>query len=184
MNSDGLAGPPNTKFSIGGLSRAAKTEHDHRSSYQTPPELVARIHAALGGIELDPCTNPANPCRAETFYTKDDDGILQPWNAGRIFVNPPYGRTIAHWIRKALDAQAGGAKVLLLVPSRTDARWFQEALRSARQVLFISGRLKFMSALDNVADVDAPFPSALLAYNCDIETLSSLGTIVVPRSKC
>ena len=183
MQSDELIHPESAKTPIGGLSRAAKTEQDHRSSYQTPPELVARIHLALGGIELDPCTNPANPCRAEKFYTPVDDGILQPWHAQRIFVNPPYGRTIAHWVRKALDAQAGGAQVLLLVPSRTDARWFQEALRSAHQVLFICGRLKFMSSIDGIADVDAPFPSVFLAYNCDIGAMRDLGTIVYPETK-
>jgi phage N-6-adenine-methyltransferase len=163
---------------IGGLSRAAKSERDRRSSYQTPPALVARIRTVLGGIQLDPCTNPSNPCAAERFYTPSDDGILQPWDAETIFINPPYGRTIGHWVRKALDAQALGARVILLVPSRTDTRWFQGALQCARAALFMSGRLKFLSA-DGLADVDAPFPSVMLAYNCDIRSLRDLGAIVV-----
>ena len=167
--------------SIGGLSILARTERDPASSYRTPEWLVDRFSMALGGIELDPCTSASNPCRAERFLTPDDDGILQSWDANRIYVNPPYGKTIRHWVHKALGAAKGGSKVLLLVPGRTDARWFQEALQQSNAALFFAGRLRFYSTLSG-HETDAPFPSVALAFNCSLDGLRDLGTLVVVKS--
>lgn len=163
---------------IRGLSIVARTEQDPASSYRTPTWLVDRFAAVLGGIELDPCTVDTNPCGAERFYTPENDGILQAWDAQRIYVNPPYGRTIRHWVDKGLKAARSGAKVLMLVPGRTDARWFQEALRNSSSALLFAGRLKFRSTLDG-NETDAPFPSVALAFNCELESLRDLGTLIV-----
>jgi phage N-6-adenine-methyltransferase len=165
---------------INGLSTVARTERDPASSYRTPDWLVARFSLVLGGIELDPCTVASNPCGAETFYTPDDDGILQLWNAQRIYINPPYGKTIRHWVYKGLEVARSGAKVIMLVPGRTDARWFQEALLNAASALLFAGRLKFHSTL-NGDETDAPFPSVALAYNCELESLRDLGTLIVAK---
>ncbi|MHB8462289.1 MAG: DNA N-6-adenine-methyltransferase, partial [Vulcanimicrobiaceae bacterium] len=115
-----------------------------RNAYKTPKWLVERISRLLGGIELHPCTSADNPCVAATFYAPDDDGILTPWNASRIYMNPPYGNPIKLWARKALDAALSGVCVLILVPARTDSRWFQEALRFADGALLVAGRLRFV----------------------------------------
>ena len=153
---------------IRGLSKSAPTEQHIESRYQTPAWLVERIRCVLGAIELDPCTTSANPVGAKRFYAPPDDGILLPWDATRIYVNPPYGRTIRHWTEKALDVQ-GGVSVILLVPSRTDSRWFQELAQAAEGVLFIRGRIQFAH------NDDAPFPSVLVGLNIALTGLSDLG---------
>ena len=141
--------------------------------------FIARIVEVLGHIELDPCTVVSNPVGAMRYYTPDDDGILQPWHAETIYVNPPYGKTIRHWVEKALTAAQLGSRVLLLVPARTESKWFQASLRAADAALFLAGRLKFYENGLGVSS-DAPFPSVLLAYNCSVDSLGDLGTIVWP----
>ena len=88
-----------------GQSKLAKSEQHPESCWRTPAWLVERIRGLFGGeINLDPCTDNDNPTKALKFYTPADDGILQSWERANIYVNPPYGRTIAKWIEKSLIA--------------------------------------------------------------------------------
>lgn len=152
------------------LSVTAATEHANVNARGTPPGLIDAIHDVMGAIDLDPCTAPDNPCRADRFYTKDDDGILMPWEANRIYCNPPYGKTIGKWVDKCLFAAGNGSKVILLAPARPGSVWFRRAWHDAAEVLFINGRLRFAGA-----DHPARFPSVLFAYNITLEKLSGYG---------
>ena len=73
-------------------------------------------------------------------------------------MNPPYGREIGHWMRKAWESAKAGAKVVCLVPARTDTAWWHTyALQG--EIRFLRGRLKF-----GHADQSAPFPSAIVVF--------------------
>lgn len=75
---------------------------------------------------------------------------------GAIWLNPPYGRTIKDWVRKADTVARGGGTVVCLVPARTDTSWWHEYCIH-HEVRFIRGRLKFGNQKNS-----APFPSALV----------------------
>ena len=66
------------------------------------------IFAALGlTFDLDPCSPwPGHWVPARRIYTKEDDGLAQPWQ-GLVFVNPPFGGRNGHvpWLRKVLTAR-------------------------------------------------------------------------------
>lgn len=138
----------------------------HKSAsveWYTPPDLVAEIEDFLGGIDLDPCSpvrGEGAPVPAAIHYTQEDDGLSKPWSwAGyRVFCNPPYGRGIEAWIDKALDARRLGCSVVLLIPARTDTRWWAKLKRFPR--VFLEGRLKFVSPKG--PKHPATFPSALV----------------------
>jgi site-specific DNA-methyltransferase (adenine-specific) len=73
-------------------------------------------------------------------------------------MNPPYGRAIGHWMRKALLESMSGALVVCLVPSRTDTAWWHDyAVRG--EIRYLRGRLKFGGATNS-----APFPSAIIIF--------------------
>jgi hypothetical protein len=139
----------------------------------TPPYVLEPVRVALGGIELDPCTEPDNPCGAERFYTVD--GLDQPWDAATIYVNPPYSRAREPWVRACIAAAARGSRVVLLMPAATDTRIFQEAVESASQVVFIKGRVKFGVLRDNRRQEAASHPSALIGWNVDLTPCVHLG---------
>lgn len=63
-------------------------------SWGTPLDIIRRVYNVLDGIDLDPASSEAwnKTVNAEHFYTKDQNGLVQPW-AGRVFVNPPGGKT-------------------------------------------------------------------------------------------
>lgn len=77
-----------------------------------------------------------------------------------MFCNPPYGRNIGEWCEKAYtESQKPGALVVMLIPSRTDTRWFHDWVYGKAELRFVKGRLKFGDSPYN-----APFPSMVAIY--------------------
>jgi Zn finger protein HypA/HybF involved in hydrogenase expression len=73
-------------------------------------------------------------------------------------MNPPYGRTIGKWVRKAWVSSKQGATVVCLVPARTDTRWWHDYAMKG-EILCLPGRLKFGDSKNS-----APFPSAIVTF--------------------
>lgn len=143
----------------------------------TPEYALEPIRAALGGTnELDPCTEPDNPTRAERFYCLPDDGAALPWEAASIFVNPPYAKARERWVHRCIEAGATGAKVALLIPAHTDTRIFHAALAAADAVTLVQGRLKFGIPREDGRQMAASHGSAIFTWGCDFSRLAHLGT--------
>lgn len=107
-------------------------------------------------FNLDVCVTKVN-AKCEKYYTKKEDGLSQQWH-GNCWMNPPYGREIGKWMKKALEASKEGALVACLVPARTDTVWWHEYAMKG-EIRFIRGRLKFGGSQNS-----APFPSAVVIF--------------------
>lgn len=126
------------------------------SEWGTPDWLFQRLDAEFG-FTLDPCATPAN-ARCRKFFTAQEDGLAQDWSGHSVFMNPPYGRLIGRWMRKAFESSRRGATVVCLVPARTDTNWWHEfAMRG--EIRFMRGRLRFKGGKHS-----APFPSAVVVF--------------------
>lgn len=111
---------------------------------------------------LDPCATPHN-AKCKRFFMKKDNGLEQDWSRDRVFMNPPYGKQIGLWMKKAKAEAAKGALIVCLVHARTDTRWWHEHVENdADEIYFVRGRLKFVSGGNG--SMSAPFPSALVVY--------------------
>lgn len=113
--------------------------------WETPQNLFDELNQEFN-FTLDVCATPEN-AKCENYYTKEQDGLSMPW-IGTVWCNPPYGRQIGSWVRRALLASTAGATVVMLLPARTDTRWFHDYIykRENVEVRFIRGRLKFGGA--------------------------------------
>lgn len=123
--------------------------------WYTPPEIREAVVGALGGIvDLDPCADPGRTFPSAMHYTEQDNGLVHQW-IGRVYMNPPYGRTINTWTTKLRDELRDGwtTEAIALLPARTDTTWWHELAPPV--VCFIRGRLRF-SGYESAA----PFPSA------------------------
>ena len=76
-----------------------------------------------------------------------------------VFVNPPYS-SIGEWVQKCYyEAQKPGTIVVLLIPARTDTRYFHDYILHRSEVRFLKGRLKFGDSKNS-----APFPSMVVIF--------------------
>ena len=127
--------------------------------HATPQDFFDKLDAEFD-FDLDVCASPEN-AKCHRYHTKADDGLAQDWGTGTVWMNPPYGREIGAWMRKANEAAKSGATVVCLVPARTDTKWWHEYVMQ-HEVRFVRGRLKFGDAKNC-----APFPSAVVVIKPD-----------------
>jgi phage N-6-adenine-methyltransferase len=123
-------------------------------AWETPDEFFESAHAEFG-FDVDVCAEASN-AKLMRYFSPDDDGLSQPWAPLTCWMNPPYGREIKAWMRKAFEESIRGATVVCLVPARTDTSWWHEYAALA-EVRYLRGRLRFKGA-----KAGAPFPSALV----------------------
>lgn len=127
-----------------------------KQTWETPQALFDLLDREFH-FTLDVCALP-DTAKCERYFTPEDDGLSQFWT-GVCWLNPPYGREIVHWMRKAYESAAQGlAIVVCLVPARVDTRWWWNYARHG-EVRFLPGRLKFGGAQNG-----APFPSAVVVF--------------------
>lgn len=125
--------------------------------WETPQDLFDELDKEFG-FRLDPCATDGNT-KCPVYFTVKDDGLGQPWRPSPVFVNPPYGREIAKWVQKGFEEAQQGAVVVMLLPARTDTRWFHDYCMKAKEIRFLKGRLKFGGAKNS-----APFPSMIVIF--------------------
>ena len=128
-------------------------------NWSTPQDFFDKLNDEFH-FTLDVCADETNH-KCEHYYTKEIDGLSRPW-IGTIWCNPPYGRKIGEWVRRAyISAQIGSATVVMLLPARTDTRWFHDYIynKSNTEIRFIKGRLKFGGCKNS-----APFPSMVVIF--------------------
>jgi len=118
-----------------------------RLDWKTPKALYDKLNKEFN-FDFDPC--PETP----TF-----DGLEIEWK-DRNYVNPPYGKEIPKWCKKAYEESLKGKLVVMLIPSRTDTRWWHDYIMKADEIRFIKGRLCFDDCKS-----PAPFPSAIVIFN-------------------
>lgn len=112
--------------------------------WATPLELFEQLDAKYN-FKLDAAASSYNHLCANWFGLDHPDplkrnGLTAEWNDyGKVWCNPPYGRGIADWVNKAFQCNN---QVVMLLPARTDTRWFHDLLDYGSQITFIKGRLK------------------------------------------
>lgn len=134
----------------------------NRDDWETPQALYDELDAKYH-FTLDAASSDSN-AKCPRHLTKEDDALAVGWDGETVWLNPPYGRDMARWVEKA-SAEAGrGTRIVMLVPARTDTRWFHDHIYHKARVEFIRGRLKY--ELGGRSQQSAPFPSMLVYFNC------------------
>lgn len=126
----------------------ARDEVDDRA---TPAEDFAAFESRFHGFMLDVAA-AAHNAKCERYYTREDNGLEQPWDAASIWCNPPFS-DLRSWVAKAWhEWQRGNAgQIVMLVPAnRAEQGWWQDLVEPYRdrpdsplQTEFLPGRMRF-----------------------------------------
>ncbi len=122
--------------------------------WETPQHLFDKYNNIFN-FGLDVCATPKN-AKCDKYFTEQEDGLMQDWNNhGNVWCNPPYGRGIGKWLKKAYECNS---LVVMLVPARTCSAWWHDYATKGI-VILLRGRLKFGGHTNS-----APFPSAIVIF--------------------
>lgn len=124
--------------------------------WATPQDFFDALDAEFH-FTLDPCCTHEN-AKCAKHYTKEDNGLALSWANETVFCNPPYGRELPKWVRKCYD-ESERATVVMLIPARTDTKWFHDYIYGKAEIRFVRGRLKFGNSKNS-----APFPSMVVVF--------------------
>jgi len=131
-------------------------------SWSTPASIYYDLDNEFN-FDFDPCPLNTRVKLENTLFPEQDldvvsNGLDVEWGSST-FCNPPYSE-IDKWIEKTYIEYLKGKTIVLLVPSRTDTKWFHKyVLPHAKEIRFIKGRLKFGGAKNS-----APFPSMIIIF--------------------
>lgn len=127
-------------------------------TWATPQDFFDKLNDEFH-FTLDPCCSKQT-AKCEKYYTIVENGLIQDWSGETVFCNPPYGKEIYDWVKKcSLEAKKGDTTVVMLIPARTDTKYFHEFIYNKSEIRFIKGRLKFGNAKNG-----APFPSMVVVF--------------------
>lgn len=130
-----------------------------KQDWATPQDFFDKLNWQFGPFDLDPCASPQN-AKCANFFTEPEDGLSKDWGGHTVFVNPPYGRSVGTWIKKAFEeSRKDNTTVVCLIAARPDTRYWHDYVMHADEVYFVKGRLKFGDGENS-----APFPSAVVVF--------------------
>lgn len=135
--------------------------------WSTPQDLYDYLDLKYGPFHLDPCATKES-AKCPNYLTIEDDAFSpehfhpeMAWGHmyDNVFINPPYS-DIKRWTEAAYSHGNWNHKsAVLLIPSRTDTKYFHKYCMKAHTIAFIKGRLKFGDNKNS-----APFPSMVVIF--------------------
>lgn len=150
-----------------------------KEDWETPGSFFDELNKEFD-FNLDAAASDGN-AKCNRYLTEEEDALNCSWGMSnwfrilgyrrksRVFLNPPYGKTVGLWVAKSVEeVSSGNAEVVvMLLPARTDTQYFhkyiwdneQHCPRSGVEVRFVKGRLKFGGATNS-----APFPSMVVVF--------------------
>jgi site-specific DNA-methyltransferase (adenine-specific) len=147
----------------------------NRQDWETPQAFFNELDREFHFV-LDVAATSEN-AKCENFYTEKEDGLSQNWGGGEqidvnpsnvvartgaVWCNPPYSKQLGKWVKKASEESKKGVTVVMLIPSRTETRWFHDYIynKDNVEIRFVKGRIRFSGS-----SVNAPFPSMVVVFH-------------------
>lgn len=125
--------------------------------WSTPQDVFDQLNCEFQ-FDLDPCATENNH-KTDYYFTVEQNGLVQDWSGHKVFCNPPYS-AIDKWVEKAFrESRHDYTTVVLLIPARTDTRYFHNFIYNRSEIRFIKGRIKFGHSKNS-----APFPSMVVIF--------------------
>ena len=151
------------------LSKLNKGLFTSRSDeWETPQDFFNQLDKEFN-FNSDVCATHENT-KCKKYFTKKNDALKQDWK-GVCSMNPPYGRQIGGFVKKAYEESLKGSTIVGLMPARTDTKYFHNYIYHKAEIRFLKGRIKFINRTlpsyredRNFKSSPAPFPSMVVIW--------------------
>ena len=129
------------------------------NDWATPQSFFDKLNNIFGPFTLDAAASAGN-YKVSKYFTEADDSLIQDWSGHTVFLNPPYGRALKDWVKKSYEeGKKDNTTVVMLIPARTDTKYWHDYVMKADEIRFVRGRIKFGDETNS-----APFPSAVVVF--------------------
>lgn len=108
--------------------------------YETPDYIFAPLDQEFH-FTLDVAASIEN-AKCRLYFNKKEDGLSQDWGSNICWMNPPFGREMKKWVKKAYESSLKGATVVCLLPVRSNTIWWHDYCMKG-ELRFIKGEVKF-----------------------------------------
>jgi len=141
--------------------KTQKTMFSSKSDEWATPQWIFDLLNEIQEFTLDPAATKENH-KCPHYFTQEEDGLTKDWGGHHVFINPPYSRgNLKRWIQKAYEeGLKPNTSVVMLIPARTDTKYFHDYVLKAKEVCFVKGRITFVGA-----EHGAPFPSMMVVFD-------------------
>lgn len=132
-----------------------------KQDWETPINLFQKLNSEFL-FNFDLAASNSN-FKCKNYFSINDNSLKQDWN-GICWLNPPYGdkkSKLSDWCKKAYLESVRNDKliVVMLIPARTNTKWFHDYCMKASELRFICGRPKFGGA-----DHGLPQPLVIVVF--------------------
>jgi len=119
--------------------------------WATPKYLLEQIKKEFGKIDCDPCP----------LMYKEGNALFEDWKGDNVFINPPYSNVESFLNKGLVELKKGNCKrlIFLIIPRTSTKYWNKFVMKYAKEIYFISHRLKFGESKSC-----APFPSVIVVF--------------------
>ena len=137
--------------------------------WETPADLFKMLDMEFNfqvDLAARDCNTKCKRYYGGSYMVGIGDSLIVDWALANpdcyCWLNPPYGRGIIDWVKKCDEEAQKGAKIVALLPARTDTLWFHNHIYRKYETRFLKGRIKFL--MDGVQQDAAPFPSMIVVF--------------------
>lgn len=159
----GETGTPNKK-KLPVQQNHNQKDAEYSDEYYTPEKYIEAARRVFGGsIDLDPasCEKANETVKATKIYTKENSGFNEYWE-GNVWMNPPYSKGVIDKFVDKLTSSGGVTSWIVLVPARTDRKWFEELAAFSDAIVFTNHRVKCLR--NGVDDTSGPTSGSAFFY--------------------
>ena len=147
--------------------------------WETPDALFKVLDDEFD-FDLDAAADEKN-AKVEKYIPKEEDSLSVNWSerGSSVWLNPPYGRTLGQWLRKAYEEGRKGITVVVLIFARTDTQYWHNYAAKADEIRFMKGRVHFKRADGHTGPATAP--SAVLVFQGERQRPPKVSHVELPR---
>lgn len=128
--------------------------------WETPRWLFDKLNGRFR-FKLDAAASADN--RLCEYYLSQNS-LSHDWSVvDSVWLNPPCGRELGQWVKKAYETSRTGTTVVMLIPSRTDTAYFHDYITKASELWFLRGRLEFTKGGRVIGK--STFPSIIVVFS-------------------